>query len=204
MLIALVGPNAVGKSYFIKHAMDDIADATPYAKHMVLHIVAADNTSDFELDDNQWLLHKDKATWQGSKADKIKQIIHMMEDKDEMWVVESARYIIGMNDIINPEFYRLGGGFRLVITTCTATTLKKFLIDRNEKNGHEFNEVYWTDRQLLYDCIRNDNMYATHYRPNGIVGRSIHIGYDRTEYDTLVLPLLLKWVAEPLGSWYAR
>jgi hypothetical protein len=203
MLIALVGPNAVGKTYFVRHAMDALADATPYD----FHVVHADNTSDYHLHGNEWLLTKNKSMWQGSKATKVDQMLHMIQNKDEMWLVESARYIIGMNDIIIPEYYRHGGGFRLMIVSCTATVLKKFLIDRNNNNNnsnHIFNEAYWTDKQLLYDCVRNDNMFANHYRPAGVLGRSVLVSYSRAEFDGITLPIMEKWVADPVGNWYSK
>jgi len=55
----------------------------------------------------------------------------------------------------------------------------------------------------MYECVRYDNAFGTHYRPVGIIGRSFHICYDRKEFMAVVMPAIISWVCLPVvHGWY--
>ena len=179
MILGIYGPFAVGKTYWLKNGMDDLADSS-YGN---LTVVLGDLNQEYWLNDDHWVLRENKPRWKGKKEDKLPWINRMVAAEDRLWIVESARYFGGMQDQFIQSFERYGGGLRFIIPVVEPDTMRQFLIERCKKRNKKFREGYWDDKRLMYESQgRYVNAMEKHYVPIGVKCYVKMVSYDRSEW----------------------
>jgi GTPase SAR1 family protein len=178
-LLGLYGPFAVGKTTFIQRHMDDFADSA----YGDLTVVLGDLKQEYWLNNDHWILREDKPKWKGTREDKTPWIDHMIGDKSRLWIVESARYFGGLQDVFIQSYERHSGGLRFVVPITEPDAMKQFLIERCEKRNKEFRKEYWDDKRLAYESQgRYINAMEKHYIPIGVKCHVKTVTYDRREW----------------------
>lgn len=199
MLIALAGMHALGKTYFLDHIMDSWTLIQPD-----LTIVMADLATEYSYNPkyNAWDVTRIVERYKRTKAQKASHLDFMIQDHSRYWVVESARYFAGMDDIILSSYKAAGGGIRFVVVTCPPDVGKLFLQERCAKINKKFNETYWDLKRLDYECRgRYVNLLENHYNPAEVLSRVIPIDYERENWK-LVNKLIQAWLKSPAEEWY--
>lgn len=184
MLLALYGPHAVGKTTFLDLNKDVFADVVPEGRE--LSVVLADLADEYRLDkeEDDWVVIHDKPRWKGKRAEKEDHMRAMIEDRKRLWIVESARYFGGMQDLIIDAHRRCFGGVKFIVFRCAADTARKFMIERCELRGKQYNNKYWTPQKLEYESSgRYVNAVINHYRPARVECFILPVSYDRSEWD---------------------
>ena len=204
MLIGLYGVFAVGKTTFLFNLMDELAGLSIYG----LTVVMADLGDEYEYhggSEPYWEIRSDrKSLWRGKQDEKAEHMRFMVNDKERMWIVESARYFGGMHGVLVDAFAQAGGGLHFIVPVTDGDTGRKFLIDRCKKRNKTFRADYWTDKRLAYECIgRYQNVMSVQYGPAGVPYMVLPISYARTEWAAAEASLK-HMVTVPLNKWYGK
>jgi hypothetical protein len=184
MLIGIYGMFAVGKTTFLMDAKEDL----PGIVNNDLTVVFADLGDEYHYEptDDEWIIYGDSIRWKGKRDEKLPHIESMIEDRDMLWIVESARYFGGLQDEIIRCVRKHGGGAAFIVPVSDEPTARQFLIDRCNKRNKEFRADYWTERRLNYEAYhRYVNVVNKHYLPAGIKCYVRHISYARNEWESI-------------------
>jgi hypothetical protein len=196
MLLALYGPFAIGKSTFLDTHMDYFADNLP--EWLNLSVVLADYADEYrymKISDTWQVVH-DKPRWKGKKEDKLPYIADMVRDRKRLWIVESARYFGGLQDIFIEYHNKFCGGVKFMVFRTDLNTARKFMIERCEFRNKTFNEEYWTPQRLAYESMgRYINVVNNSYTPAGVKCDVMPVSYDRREWDMVKgkIRAILQW-----------
>jgi hypothetical protein len=203
MLLGIYGMFALGKTYFTRNTMDEWPELL---RGPGLTVVIADQAEEYhyEPSDDVWIAVKDtKGLWNGKKEQKIPHIAEMIEDRDTLWIVESARYFGGLHPEFIDSFRRNKGGLRFIIPWTSEAAGRKFLIERCAKHNKTFREDYWVHDRLEYEVKKRYTNVMAKYKAAGVRCMDFEIDYART-YWSKVNAIMKIWVAKTEADWYAR
>lgn len=140
MIIGLFGPHALGKTTYLRDAMDSLADNAQSR----LRIVLADLRQEYHLaDDKTVWLKIIQPHWQGNSQERTILLQKCMAD-DAVWIVESAWCFRGMQ-------HTFGDAIKFIIPVAEPSVMKRFLQTRCELQGKTFRDDYWYDTRLIYE-----------------------------------------------------
>lgn len=197
MLLGVYGMFAVGKTTFLDNFKDDLADRAKKP----LTIVLADISTEYWLRHDKWRKRRDKPIYKGSREDKVDHMEFMVADTSRIWIVESARYFGGCQDLLVDCFKKYHGGLAFIIITSYPETAQKFLMERCEKRNKEYRADYWTKDRLIYESEgRYMNVVNNAYRPAGVPVYTFKMDYLRREWDAIG-ETMLDIVSHP-DRWY--
>jgi hypothetical protein len=126
----------------------------------------------------------------------------MVTDRDTLWVVESARYYMGMSPEFMSAYKTAGGGIKILMPFTEPAVGKAFLQARCEKAGRKFNEPYWDEYRLKYECFtRYSNDISKNYAQFGVEWQNLGISATRNEWS-VADDILCRWIRLPKDKWY--
>jgi len=171
--IGVYGTHAIGKTTALRQLLDSYRDDS-----RLVTAVLADNNKELWWEDGQLQEHRYRgsANWKGSLDDKLSMIMPCAQIATELIVCESSRPVL--EPVV--DAHKQHGNVAIVMLTCPAPAFRKFLSDRCESKGKQFNAEYWTEWKLEYEgrhrYIRAAEKY---YTPNGVPWVQFEIDAER-------------------------
>lgn len=198
MLLNILGPSAVGKTYFLRKVMDKIPEWSIYTPVVVF----GDTGDEYHYNPNTdiWVHKKLGKKWCGTKEEKepLRNLCDMMLD-DRIWVVDVMRYYNGLwRDVL--EAHKIcKGGIRFIVPYYTGAVGKNFRQQRCWKIGKKMSPYWLSEDNCWAESKGRISMCEKHFIPAGIPCKLIEIGLDRFEFGH-VAQVLLRWLENE--NWY--
>lgn len=201
MLLALIGASSIGKTTFMRGIMNDIPDWITVPN---LVVVNADVGEEYRLDKKRdvWVRNKYFKKWSGKRIEKEpgKWMPLMIGDKTTMWVIDSMRYMNGLQPEVVDAFKHARGGLRIIIVYTNGEDGRIMRLERCEKNHKEIS-LYWSIKQCLHESEYRCNMARKTYIPAGVWCELIRIRPDRKDWEQVYV-IIRQWLQDPVEKWY--
>jgi len=181
-LLGIYGPHAVGKTT----AMSRLLDRLSRTPDLPVSVICADNNLERYWHGSKLreIKHKGRDVWKGKAEGKRALCRDCIADDARLYVVESVRFDTHLG--IANGYMEYGGGAHVLFLVASWDTFKQFMLDRNERNGTQFNEEYWTRSKLAYEgYARYVNQASKYLKPAGVPYEVIEMDYDRCQWSDI-------------------
>jgi hypothetical protein len=203
MLLGIVGMYALGKTTWLEKNRDAWPELLKPGISLVC--VSADNAYEYWYDKRLdcWSLRSCRDNlWKRTHEEKADHLAGMIMDERTIWIVESARYILGMQDEILQAHKVVKGGVRFIVPWAKPDACKIFIQKRCEKRNKKFNVEYWDYKRLEYEGAgRYHNLMKRHYLDVGIPTQFVMVDLERKSWIGAT-SIVNRWVAEAPEGWY--
>ena len=197
--LGIYGPHASGKTT----AMSRLLDRLSRTPDRPVTVICADNDIERYWHGSKLreIKYKGRDMWKGKAEDKRALCRDCIADDERLYVVESVRFDTHLG--IAKAYLECKGGAHVLFLVASWDTFRQFMVDRNKRNGTEFNNAYWTRSKLAYEgYARYVNQAAKYLKPAGVPYEVIQVSYDRHEWPDID-SRIIELVAKPVEEWYA-
>jgi len=145
MLVALIGPHAVGKSSAGERWAERYKD---------INVVNCDNAVAYNS--SGW--RERQRGWLGSTDEKV-ALATLCADEPKLWVCEG-------NTARNMPWLKVVPIYTIIHTYCKPKLFGTLMKERCNRNGKKYREDYWTEQKLWYESEqRFRNAWSKHLNP---------------------------------------
>lgn len=193
-LLAIFGPHAIGKTTAMYRLVDRLKPTD-----FPVTVVSADMSKEMHWGDGELIVQKNDA-WKDIQDKKKWCYLDAIMDDYRIWVSESVRPDVWKWLV---QGHKECGGVCVMYLWAKPEVFRKFVIDRNEANGTQYNQLYWDDfTRLSYEGYgRMHNQAVKYLKPQRVPYDFIEVSYDRHEWPEID-NRIWRIVTTPLEDWY--